>query len=670
MEESTKVKRSIRTTLIVGFLAVLVASQIAIGMSTYLKSESIMEETKRQSTRDMTTEVSIAINSYLEKYEFAINSTAGNKALKRIAAMPENKIILENIFKTAMDADPQILAMYMGTEDKVMYTQPKLSLGNDYNPKTRSWYIDAMASEDVIWTEPYVDQATQKLVVTVAKAIKDESGKPVGVLGADIALETMNEHTSHLKIGEKGYPIIVDKNMNIMTHKMPEKIGKPLDSEDLVKAVQSEQTEITYENVEAEVKETKFAVISKIERTGWHIVSTAYMNEIQAQINSLILLTVVCIVLAIIVSIIVVIFLMKPFMANIKRLVEAMQTARTGDLSAKTVIESKDEIGLLSAFFNATITDLGKLVSSIQGVSGELSMAAQNLAATSEEVSASADEVAKTVEDIAKGAQDQAEDAERGAVLARNLSDKFMLLNESNESMLSAANELKSANGVGVDSVAYLKDKNKETKAANVQIEKDINDLSLKTQSIESILDSISAISVQTNLLALNASIEAARAGEAGRGFAVVADEIRKLAEESARSAEQVRDIVANIKTDSERTVLSMTELKAISDAQNNAVERVFESFEKISNSYEAIASHIEDMSQSVVGLNQDKEQIVDSIENISAVSEETAAASEEVTASMDQQVYAVEEVANSAQTLNEISAELSQQISHFKVTE
>lgn len=668
MDENIKVKRSIRTTLIIGFLIVLIGSQLVIGMSSYFKSSGMLEESKRESARDRTGEVIATVDSYLSRYELVVNSTALNSAVKNISASPENLTLALELFDNTVKSDSDILFMYVGTEDKGMYIKPDSELPADFDPRTRVWYTDAKATDKVIWTEPYVDTATGQLVVTAAKAIKNDAGVFVGVLAADVALNTMSDRIGSLTIGELGYPILVDKSGNIMAHKDSAKIGTPLVTKEILTAMQEGKSEIEYVYEENGEKSIKIATISKVEKTGWTVVVSAYMSEIQDEINSLLFIIVISIALAIVVSIIVVTLITRPFIKNIRRLVEAMQVARTGDLKNEITVTSKDEIGLLSHFFNATIEDLGKLVKSIQGVSIELTNASQNLAATSEEVSASADEVGRTVEDIAKGAQDQAIDAEHGALLARDLSDKFIGLNTSTEDMLNAANELNAANHTGVDSIEYLKEKNTETKNANIQIEKDINELSSKTQDIESILDSISAISVQTNLLALNASIEAARAGDAGRGFAVVAEEIRKLAEESAGSAEKVRTIVSNIKTDSERTVSSMAELKEISEDQNNAVEKVYESFEKIATSYDKIAAHIDSISHSVNDLNSDKEKIVASIENISAVSEETAAASEEVTASMDQQVMAIEEVANSAQTLNEISTHLNREISSFKV--
>ncbi len=291
-----------------------------------------------------------------------------------------------------------------------------------------------------------------------------------------------------------------------------------------------------------------------------------------------------------------------------------------------------------------------------------------NLAASSEEASASAEEVSRTVEEIAKGASDQATDSEKGVQIAMSLSTKFTHLNERTVEMISSTEKVVEANVHGTEAISDLKAKTKQTADETEELGKVIGELDGKTQSIGAILDSISAIAVQTNLLALNASIEAARAGEHGKGFAVVAEEIRKLAEESSTAADEIRDITTTIMADSAKTVESMKGVNEIAQEQSEAVENVDGSFTTISTSIGSIVSEIQKIKGSVEELTADKDQIVHAIENISAVSEETAAASEEVSASMDQQSAAVGEVANAAETLNEISLELNNEIDKFKV--
>ncbi len=140
------------------------------------------------------------------------------------------------------------------------------------------------------------------------------------------------------------------------------------------------------------------------------------------------------------------------------------------------------------------------------------------------------------------------------------------------------------------------------------------------------------------------------------------------MAEESSKSAEEIRDIVVNIQTDSNATVESMNDLKLIAKDQSKAVELVNNAFSTISTSVDHITLNIDTISTSVNDLEDDKNAIVSSIDNISAVSEETAASSEEVTATIQQQNMAVEEVARAADTLNEISMHLKTELSKFKL--
>lgn len=346
-----------------------------------------------------------------------------------------------------------------------------------------------------------------------------------------------------------------------------------------------------------------------------------------------------------------------------------MESVKTGDLTVNIETNSTDEIGLLSHYFGETIEQLSQLIKNIQVVSKDVTLSAQSLAATSEEASASADEVARTVEEIAKGASEQANDAEAGVIVAQSLSDKFNLLSDKTEFMIQSTEDVVNANVQGMEMIGELKTKKTQlAEEANTRIESAVGELDSNTQSIDAILNTISAISEQTNLLALNASIEAARAGEHGRGFAVVADEIRKLAEESSGAADEIRGIVTAIISDSTKTVDEMKLVKNIGSEQADAVLNVDKSFESISISVSKIVEEIYDIKTAVEELIGDKDTIVGSIGNISAVSEETAAASEEVNASMDQQTMAVEEVARAAERLNEISITLNDELSRFKV--
>ena len=663
-----KVKRSLRKSILIMFIAVMVLSQVIVGTGTALRVRDVFIEKQKASVDNLGMQIGISVENYLSGYEGIIKALSEQPITKEIMTSPTAERDLLKALSTFVDTNPDILYIYLGTEDKRMVMKPDDDLG-DYDPRTRDWYIAAKEAGTFIWTDPYFDDTVGEMVVTACQPVYDNKNKFVGVMAADIALSALNEQTKDIKIGLKGYPILVDANNIIMTHKSEDKIGTELvttEIKDALADVNSHGVEYSYDEKGAQKK--KYASISRLTDVNWAVVSTLYYDEIESDIKMIILLIVVTSLVALGIALFMIIIFTSKINKNIKKLIDSMQKARTGDLGSPSNVTSNDEMGVLSRYFDETLEDLSKLVKNIQSVSGHLTTSSQSLAATSEEVSASADEVAKTVEDIARGAQDQAKDAENSAMIAKSLSEKFEDLNRYTNDMVKSAQQTGEAYEDGVASVNELGQRNNESIKANNDIEQAILQLNERTIEIGTILDSISAISVQTNLLALNASIEAARAGEHGRGFAVVAEEIRKLAEQSAEAADQVKNIVLNIQEDGSKSVDSMTSLKAISTKQNEAVVKVISAFDTIKKAYELINLNIKSIGTSVESVNEDKERIVGSIENISAVSEETAAASEEVTASMDQQTFAVEEVARAAQELNQISLELNQEISKFKM--
>lgn len=664
-----KVKRSIRSTIMGAFFIVLVITLVIISTGAFIKFKGTMEANTEKNIQVLTEEVENSVSTYLSHYSKSIDTLALSPEVVDIlnnpAMLPDLKNRLDQIIKT----DSDILFFYLGTEDGQMIMKPEDDLGPDYDPRKRDWYDFAKSQKGTVWTDPYFDDTVNQMVVSACRAVYDKNDKLVGVIGLDLSLDAINKQVNKLKIGEKGYMVLLDKNNVLISHQNPEKVGTTLDTPALLEALASAENKVVNYDFEENGKVSKkLGVIRHTSNNDWRIVGTYYLDEIDKEVLGFILFIALSGVGALVFSILLIMLLTNGFSNNIKKMASIMEIARTGNLSIKTNITSKDEIGLLSQYFDETMADLSSLVANVQNVSGELTQAAQSLAATSEEVSASADEVAKTVDDIARGAEEQARDAEHSASSSRDLTQQFTALNQITQSMTNSAKVLSQANTSSIGAIKQLQSTNHQSNEANRLIGQSVSELAAKTAQISGILDAISAISVQTNLLALNASIEAARAGEHGKGFAVVAEEIRKLAEASAHSADEVRGIVSNILSDSQVTVEHMAILTENATAQNNSVLSVHNAFDTIEDAYGQIAIHIDEIETAVRTLTANQEQIHSSIENISAVSEETAAAAEEVTASMDQQVFAVEEVAKAAQMLNEISLQLSQQISHFKI--
>ena len=178
----------------------------------------------------------------------------------------------------------------------------------------------------------------------------------------------------------------------------------------------------------------------------------------------------------------------------------------------------------------------------------------------------------------------------------------------------------------------------------------------------------IATISEQTNLLALNASIEAARAGEAGRGFAVVADEIRKLAEESRKSTEEIDNAVKLLTTDAENSVKIVDALKVTIQNQGETVFKTSDRYESIYNAVKTMISLIEDLNTSANVMDKGKNSILEILTGLSAIAEENAASTQETSASTEEQTASLHEIAKMCDDLNEMAKNIKTIANQFKL--
>ena len=195
-----------------------------------------------------------------------------------------------------------------------------------------------------------------------------------------------------------------------------------------------------------------------------------------------------------------------------------------------------------------------------------------------------------------------------------------------------------------------------------------VKKLGENSQAIGQIVDTISAISDRTNLLALNAAIEAARAGEHGRGFAVVAEEVRKFAGESQTSAEQIKERISTIQSDTEAAVVAMQRGTDEVKEGSAAIREVGEQFKTILSMVQGIEKKMTEIRGSAEVVANGTTNIVDAVDSIDEVSRTTSMHTQTISAAAEEQSASSEEIASASSSLATLAGDLQAATNKFKV--
>lgn len=356
------------------------------------------------------------------------------------------------------------------------------------------------------------------------------------------------------------------------------------------------------------------------------------------------------------------------YKSTIKKFSNDLEGFKSGDFSHMIEPKAYGILSFVASVVNSVISDIRTLIDSFFNLSLSITQASRKVTSTSENAIGAIQEISKTIDEIAKGASAQAEEAQLGVQVVDKLSDQINFVYESYSGITNETNKIIDLNTIGLKAVTTLRDKSKETYETSEKIFAVVENLTNTTKDIGLFVESIENIAEQTNLLALNAAIEAARAGEAGKGFAVVADEVRKLADQSRKSTEEINNMMQSIEEESALAISSMEIMKKVSQDQNLAVDKTNSSFNDIANAIDYIVEKINDVNTSVIKMQNDKSEVISAIENISSVSQQTAASSEEVAATTENQLKTLDDMKIAAESLDQLVKQLDIKLKKYKL--
>ena len=349
--------------------------------------------------------------------------------------------------------------------------------------------------------------------------------------------------------------------------------------------------------------------------------------------------------------------------------VNALEEVAQGKLNFKfddDSLRQTDEVGEICRAIKKLEENLSDIIKNVISGSKELLEASDNLRNRTSITSEHVEQMEKAVNEIAIGAGSQAEEtqsATENIILMGNMIEEAA---GELDNLNHKARNLKAGGEAVMDVIRELQESNAKTGESIDIIYEQTNVTNESAQKIKEATALITNIAEETNLLSLNASIEAARAGEQGRGFAVVAAQIQKLAEQSNESARQIERIILSLIEDSDKSVITMNEVKEIMEQQSQNVMKTNEQVAKLVEEVEQSIGVIDEVSAKTAKINEARSSVVDTVQNLSAIAEENAASTEETSASVTEISGIINEIADEAHELKTISNQMDETMSMF----
>jgi methyl-accepting chemotaxis protein len=371
---------------------------------------------------------------------------------------------------------------------------------------------------------------------------------------------------------------------------------------------------------------------------------------------------------ALIISIVFAYLTLQAIERPLNQLVQAANQFGAGDLNVTVNGRMPDEFRVLATAFTGMADRIRVVVGETVSTANRISQSAADLSSISEEVAASSGEVSTAMIGITNGAEEQAFGLRTVDQALEKMREGASAIEESSGQVVSLSGQIGELADSKRQDVSHALSMLLDLREVVRTSGEEVHDLKHASERISAFVVTIQGIARQTNLLALNAAIEAARAGEHGRGFAVVADEVRKLAEGSARAAQEVDSTVSQIRSQIDTFVATMDRGAARVSGVQEASKGAEVAFEEILTAVGHVTEAARRVAEAADANRTAFETVDDAVRNVGAAAESHAASAQQVSAAAEEQSAATQEMSAASVELLMSADKLKELVSGFNV--